>query len=242
MDALALVSALFGGVAVGRLAAAVADRFAPPRGPRRRGGLIELTTAVLLAAVVTRFGVGWNTIPPLVAAVSLVMLSVVDLRSGRLPDAITLPASAASLAAIGIVSIATGRPGAIVAAAAAALGYGAVMWAAHELRPSALGFGDVKLAPLLGLHLGWTAGASRQAWTAVAGLVAQALVLSCLIGLLTALVLARLRRQRLGLLPVPGRGSGPVPGERLLDTVFPFGPALAAGTMIMVLLYGAPAG
>lgn len=245
-----LVGALSGGAVTGRLAAAVADRFAPPRGARRRAGLIELMAAALLAAVVARFGVGWNTIPPLVAAVSLVTLSVVDVRSGRLPDAITFPASAASLAAIGFASIATGRPGAVVAAAAAALGYGAVMWAAHELRPSGLGFGDVKLAPLLGLHLGWTAGASGQAWTAVAGLVARALLLSCLIGLLTALVLARLRRQGLGLLPAPGRGSGPppgrgsspVPGERLLETAFPFGPALAAGTMIVVLHYGPPAG
>ena len=32
--------------------------------------------AFLLVAVVARFGVGWNTIPPLVAAVSLVTLSV----------------------------------------------------------------------------------------------------------------------------------------------------------------------
>ena len=68
--------------------------------------------AFLLAAVVARFGVGWNTIPPLVAAVSLVTLSVVDWRCGRLPDIITFPASIASLAAIGAASIATGRPAA----------------------------------------------------------------------------------------------------------------------------------
>ena len=246
----ALGSALLGGLAVGRLAAATASRFGQPLDARRRVGLIELSTAALSAAVVARFGVGWNTIPPLVAAVSLTTLSAIDWRCGRLPDAVSVPASAASLAAIAAASMAAGRPGAIVAAVAAALGYGAVLWVAHELRPSGLGFGDVKLAPLLGLHLGWTAGASGQAWTAVAGLVARALLLSCLIGLLTALVLARLRRQGLGLLPVPGRGSGPVPGRgsgpvpggRLLDTVFPFGPALAAGTMIVVLYYGPPAG
>ena len=250
VNAVALGSALLGGLVVGRLAAVVADRFAPRPGARRPVGPVELCMAALSAAVVARFGVGWNTIPPLVAAVSLTTLSAIDWRCGRLPDAVSLPASAASLAAIAAASMAAGRPGAIVAAVAAALGYGAVMWTAHELKPSSLGFGDVKLAPLLGLHLGWTAGASGQAWTAVAGLVAQALLLSCLIGLLTALVLARLRRQGLELLPVPGersgpvpgRGSGPVPGERLLDTVFPFGPALAAGTMIVLLYYGPPAG
>lgn len=232
-----LIGALSGGAVAGRLAAAVADRFAPPRGARRSAGLIELTTAVLLAAAVARFGVGWNTIPPLVAAISLVTLSVVDVRSGRLPDAITFPASAASLAAIGIASIATGRPSAVVAAVVAALGYGAVMWVAHELQPSGLGFGDVKLSPMLGLHIGWTAVTTGQGWSAVASLVAQALVLSCLIGLALGLVLGLVRRRERAHQPGPGGGvaTASAPATRLLDTAFPFGPALAAGTMIVVL-------
>ena len=191
--------------------------------------------AVLLAAVVARFGVGWNTIPPLVAAVSLVTLSAVDWRSGRLPDAITFPASAASLAAIALASLAMGRPGAVGAAVAAALGYGAVMWVAHELRPSALGFGDVKLSPLLGLHIGWTAAAAGKGWPAVVSLAAQALVLSCLIGLTVGLVLGLARRRSRVHQPSHGGGGAPVPATRLLHTAFPFGPALAAGTMIVVL-------
>ena len=234
MNAAALLGALLGGAVAGRLAAAVADHFTPPRGARRRVGLIELTTAALLAAVVARFGVGWDTIPPLVAAVSLVTLAAVDWRSGRLPDAITLVASAASLAAIGASAIATGQPAAVVAAAAAAVGYGAVMWAAHELRPGGLGFGDVKLAPLLGLHIGWTAATSGRGWSAVASLVAQALVLSCLIGLAMGLVLGLVRRRGRQHQPDAGPGAGPAPA-RLLDTAFPFGPGLAAGTMIAVL-------
>ena len=191
--------------------------------------------AFLLAAVVARFGVGWDTIPPLVAAVSLVTLSVVDWRSGRLPDVITFPASIASLAAIGAASIAAGRPGAIASAAAAALGYGAVMWVAHELRPSGLGFGDVKLGPLLGLHIGWTAATVGQGWWAAVGLAAGALLLSCVIGLAVGLVLALLRRRGLEPRPDSGRGPASPPLLGLLHTAFPFGPALAAGTMIAVL-------
>jgi leader peptidase (prepilin peptidase)/N-methyltransferase len=233
VNAVALASALLGGLVIGRLAAAVADRYAPRRGPRRPVAALELFMAGLLVLVIARFGVGWNTIPPLIAAASLVTLATVDWRSGRLPDVITVPAAAGSLAAIGIASIATGEPGAIVAAVGAALGYGAVMWAAHELRPNGLGFGDVKLSPLLGLHIGWTAVTFGQGWLAVVSLVAQALILSCLIGLGMGLVLGLVRRRR-ARQPDLGHGSG-LAAARLLDTAFPFGPALAAGTMIAVL-------
>ena len=186
----------------------------------------------LLMLVFARFGVGWATIPPLVAAVSLMTLSAVDSRTRRLPDAITLPAVAASLVAIGVAAIATSRPGAIVAAVAAALGYGAAMWVAHELRPGGLGFGDVKLSPLLGLHIGWTAATFDRGWSTVVSLVAVALVLSCLIGVAMGLVLGLLQRRRAH---PPASGREAAPATRLLDTAFPFGPALAAGTMIAVL-------
>ena len=239
MNTAALAVALGAGLVAGRLGALVADRFAPPREARRRFPLQEMVTAAGCVAVVARFDVGWTTIPPLAAAVSLVTLSAVDLRAYRLPDAITLPALAASLAAVAAESAAAGRAGTLVEAVAAALGYAAVLWVAHELRPGALGFGDVKLGLLLGLHLGWTAGAFGKGWAAVAGLAAQALLLSCLIGLGMALLLALLRRRGLDPLPDPDRGSDPASGVRLLDTVFPFGPALASGTMIAVLFHGA---
>lgn len=198
--------------------------------------------AAALMAVVARFGVGWNMAPPLLAAASLVTLSAVDLQAYRLPDAISLPASASSLAAIAAASVAAGRPGAIVSSVAAALGFGSVLWAAHELRPNGLGFGDVKLGLLLGLHLGWAAGIFHSGWGAVLGLAAQALLLSCAIGVGMGLVLALLRRRGFDALPDPGRGPPAEPRPRLLDTSFPFGPALAAGTMIAVLFSGALVG
>ena len=212
---------------------------------------MELTTAAASAAVVVRFDVGWAMIPPLVAAVSLVTLSAVDLRAYRLPDAISFPASGLSLAAIAAASVAVGRPSAIVSALVAALGVGAVLWVAHELRPSGLGFGDVKLGPLLGLHLGWVAGMFHTGWAAVLGLAAQALLFSSLIGLAMGLVVGLLRRRGIyalpdpergplaggtgALLPDPGREPSARPRMRLRDTNFPFGPALAAGTLAAVL-------
>ena len=212
---------------------------------------MELTTAAASVAVVVRFDVGWTILPPLVAAASLVTLSAVDLRAYRLPDAISFPASGLSLVAIAAASVAIGRPGAIVSALVTALGIGGVLWVAHGFRPSGLGFGDVKLGPLLGLHLGWVAGTFHTGWTAVLGLAAQALLLSSLIGLAMGLVVGLLRRWGIDALPGPRRGlpaggtGAPLshPGRRpparsrmrLRDTNFPFGPALAAGTLAAVL-------
>ena len=235
MNVVTLVVALVGGLAAGRLGALVANRLATPARACRRVPLQELATAAATVAVVARFDVGWTMVPPLVAVVSLVTLSVVDLRCYRLPDAITFPALGLSLVAVVAEAAAAGRSGAVVSAVAAALGYGAALWVAHELRPDALGFGDVKLGALLGLHLGWAAGVFGRGWLDVVALTAQALLLGCLIGLGMALTLWLLRRRGLDPLPHPDRDPATARDTRLLQTVLPFGPALAAGTMIAVL-------
>ena len=238
MNPVALGAAFVGGLVAGRLGVLTADRFAPARPDPRRVPLQEVATAAMITAVVARFDVGWTMIPPLVAAVSLVTLSAVDLRAYRLPDAITFPALGLSLAAVVLESGVSGHLGAIVSAVTAALGYGAVLWIAHQVRPGGLGLGDVKSGLLLGMHLGWAAGVFATGWLAPLALVAQALLVSCLIGVGMALVLARLRRRGFDPLPHPGRGSVPEHRERFLDTALPFGPALAAGTMIAVLFPG----
>ena len=284
MNAVALGAAFAGGLAAGRIGVMVADRFAPPRTAPRRIPLQELATAAVTTAVVARFDAGWTVVPPLVAAVSLATLSAVDLRAYRLPDAITFSALGLSLAAIALESAVSGRPGALAVAAATAVGYGAVLWIAHRVRPGGLGLGDVKIGPLLGIHLGWAAAAFAPGWVAPVALAAQALLMSCLIGVAMALVLTLLRRRGFDPLPHPDQGPPPdhpdhperprgrasgranplhtgeavaraarerseqerdtprpdamsphLPAHGLKDTALPFGPALAAGTMIAVL-------
>ena len=257
-----LIGAGLAGLAVGRLAAAVATRYryGPTRFPAA-----ELTTAALFAAVTARFGLGWQAVPPLVAASALVTLSAVDLRSYRLPDAVLWPAFGLSAAVVAAASLATGRPGAAAAALAAAAGYGALLLVVHEISPQGLGFGDVKLALLLGLHLGWAAAARGGGWAAVVGLVAQSLMISGAVGLAMGLAVAVLRRRGHDVLPDPSARSEPAqpadpaapadladpagPAETvapadpavlarpgLLATAFPFGPALASGTMAAILI------
>ena len=237
-----LVAALVAGSAVGRLCTVVVGRYVSSGNRRRPLPVTELAMGALWLLMVRRFGAGWAVLPPLVAATSLVTLSAVDLRAYRLPDAIVLPATGASAVAIVTASLALGRNGAMVSAVAVAAGYGAVMWLAHELQPRGLGFGDVKLAPLLGLHIGWVGGAFHRGWADTVGLAAQALLLSCLIGLATGIALAVLRRRGHDVLPDPIRGAAATGGSRLADTSFPFGPPLSAGTLVVVLYSGSLVG
>ena len=252
-----LAAAAVGGLAAGRVGVTVAARFAGPRSGRFP--LQELCTAGACIAVVARFGVGWALLPPLVAVLLLVPLASVDLRTYRLPDAINLPALGASLLAVGIESFASGHRSAVVTSLAAGAAYAAVMWVAHEIRPGALGFGDVKLVATLGVHLGWVAAAHHQPADAVA-LVAYSLLGACVIGLGMALAVGLLGRRGIDALSDPApvdpvladlrlpddaradpalpESSEPIPpsnGNRLLDTVIPFGPALCAGAMAAVM-------
>ena len=207
----------------------VADRFAGPR--RRRLAVQEPAAAAACAAVLWRFGTGWALVPPLVAAVSLVMLAAVDLRTYRLPDAVNGAALAAGLAAVAAESVAAGRPGTVGVSAAAGAGYFAALWAARAVRPSALGLGDVKFAAVLGVHLGWTAAAFHRGWDAAA-LVAFSLLIGCLLGVAASLAVFLLRRRGIDALPDPEQPADATGAPaRLLGTVIPFGPALAAGTL-----------
>ena len=95
----------------------------------------------------------------------LVVLSVVDVRTRRLPNVIVLPAAA--LVLVAHIALAPDRAREWVLASLAAFG-GLLL--AHLASPAGLGMGDVKLGLLLGAALGW----------AVAGAIA--------IGLLAAAV------------------------------------------------------
>ncbi|HEU5108776.1 MAG TPA: prepilin peptidase, partial [Micromonosporaceae bacterium] len=94
----------------------------------------------------------------LLAAVAGVLLAAIDLACLRLPDVIVLPVLAAGLLLCGAAAVVAGTADArqallraLVAALALAGGYLVL-----ALLPGGnLGLGDVKLAALLGLLLGW---------------------------------------------------------------------------------------
>lgn len=100
-----------------------------------------------------------GNLPELIAfaalAVACGLLVPIDLAVHRLPDVVVVPMYPVLLATLGVASAVTGDWGALGRAAAAALALLAFYFTLAFINPSGLGLGDVKLAGVLGLFLGW---------------------------------------------------------------------------------------
>jgi len=197
---------------------------------------VEIVTAVLFVVVAARFGASWVVIPPLVLVTSIMALSVIDLYIYRLPDLITFPAIGISLISMVIVAFAIDRPIAIGRALTGALAYFTLLLVAHLVSPRGMGFGDVKLSLLLGLHIGWVSGSTYLGWTPVVRLVFISLLIGSVLGVTGGIAVAMLRKSGVDALSDPEAVGGQP--SRVLAQSIPFGPALAAGTVIAVLFSG----
>jgi leader peptidase (prepilin peptidase)/N-methyltransferase len=117
--------------------------------------LVEAGTAALFGAIGLRLGATWVLPALLVLAAAGIALALIDLEFGRLPFGITVPLLAALallLVPAGIADGWTPAGTALLSAAAWIAVYGGI-WLATTGR--GMGFGDVVLAPSLGLALGW---------------------------------------------------------------------------------------
>ncbi|MCZ4122041.1 prepilin peptidase [Streptomyces sp. H39-S7] len=114
--------------------------------------LLCVTACAALAALV-------GARPELVVWLLLVPLGVllarIDLAVFRLPDVLTLPALAATAALLGAAALLPGHEGSWPRALLGGVVLGAVYFLLFLINPAGMGFGDVKLAPTLGLALGW---------------------------------------------------------------------------------------
>lgn len=171
------------------------------------GPLWWLTAAV---GAVAGTGLGWRfgldvaLVPYLLLAVLGVLLGAVDLACRRLPNALVQPAIVAGVLLLGVLSV--GDWAALARAGLGALVLGGTYLALALLPGANLGFGDVKLAVLLGLFLGWLG------WAEVVG----GLLLPFLLNGPVALILLATRRV----------------GRR---TMLPFGPAMLAGAWLAIV-------
>lgn len=120
--------------------------------------LVELGTGVLFALTAWFAGPTWVLPALLFLAAISVALALIDLDTKRLPDAIVLPAYPVALVLLALASWNPGGPADWPALVRAVVG-GAVMFTVYFLTvlayPKGMGFGDVKLAGVLGLYLGW---------------------------------------------------------------------------------------
>jgi leader peptidase (prepilin peptidase)/N-methyltransferase len=116
--------------------------------------LVE-TASGALCALVAVARPGWEVVPYALAALGMLALSVIDIEHHRLPDRLLGPTAALTAAAFAVGALLTGEGGAL---GRALVGGGIGLFALgllHVAQPNGMGFGDVKLAGLCGLVLGW---------------------------------------------------------------------------------------
>ena len=169
--------------------------------------VVELTTATLFVL----FGLELGAEPELVAycvlAAALVALTWIDVRLQRLPREITYTAIAIGAPLLAVAALIDDEPERIWMMA---LGAGialAIMGAIYLASRGGLGDGDVRLSPLLGMYLGWLNP----------GLVPVGLFFGFLLGAIAGV----------GAMAFGGAGR---------KTALPFGPFLAAGTVLAVFV------
>ena len=113
--------------------------------------LVELGTAVLFAAdrVALRRS-SWELPAFLYLAAISVALALIDIDVHRLPNAIVLPSYVVAAVLLGAAALLHGRPGVLLRAAIGALALYAFYFLLAFVYPGGMGFGDVKLAGVLG--------------------------------------------------------------------------------------------
>jgi leader peptidase (prepilin peptidase)/N-methyltransferase len=220
MDLLAFVVSALAGLALAPRLYAISQRVpvrvgaGDPEEEKRATvppGAVRLVAPVLLALAAVRWGASWILVPYLFLYAVLLVVSVVDIERHRIPDRVTFPALGISVVLIAVVSVLEGVPEATLRALlGAAVGYG-FMLVPFLIHPRGLGYGDVKLARLMGLYLGWI----FLDPVASASLVLMALMIGSILGVVLGGTLTVVRRKR---------------------AEFPFGPALAAGCVIAIQL------
>ncbi|MBC7590610.1 MAG: prepilin peptidase [Salinibacterium sp.] len=183
--------------------------------------LVELATSVSFALVALGFApaaFAATTSAGAVAAVLVMVaflylaaitiaLALIDLDVHKLPNVIVIPAYAVSAALFGAASILSGDFGPLIGSGIAMAGLFLFYLVMALVYPGGMGLGDVKLAGVLGIYLGWAG------WGAVAVGAFSAFLLA---GVFSIILLATKRA---------GRKSG-----------IPFGPWMFAGAWLGIVV------
>lgn len=175
---------------------------------------VELVTGALFGVAAAVLGPTLVLVPVLTLVAGLVAMSAVDLAVMRIPTRFVYVTAGLVLAGAGAVAVVDGPADRLAGAAIGAAAYGGFLLVLHLVSPRALGFGDVRLATLIGAAVGWCAWRLEHPWLGPVQAVLNAALLAGVVGSLAGLVL------------LVARGR---------DRPFPFGPALALGGLAVVL-------
>jgi leader peptidase (prepilin peptidase)/N-methyltransferase len=116
---------------------------------------IELSCAALFAGVAAREGFNWDVPALLIFVAGLLALSSIDLERLILPKSIVYTTLVLITAGLLLDAGVTHDWHRLLIAGACALSWFLLFFILNFLGPKYLGFGDVRLAPVLGLALGW---------------------------------------------------------------------------------------
>jgi leader peptidase (prepilin peptidase)/N-methyltransferase len=117
--------------------------------------VVELLTGVLFAGIAARFGYSADLPAYLYLAAISVALALIDLDVRRLPNSLTLPSYLVGAVLLAIAALVGHDGGALLRAFAGMAALYVAFFALAFAYPGGMGFGDVKLAGVLGLYLGW---------------------------------------------------------------------------------------
>jgi leader peptidase (prepilin peptidase) / N-methyltransferase len=170
---------------------------------------LELSTAGVLALVLGRFGGQPDVVAFGFFGVLGVALATIDIAVKRLPDRLTLPAYPIVIALLTIAAIAGDDFAALLRALLGGLVLAGVYLVLALPRPGQIGGGDIKLAGVAGLVLGWLG------WPILIAGAALGFVLSAVVSV--ALLVAR---------------------RVTLKSAISFGPFLFGGALLAMLVGG----
>ncbi|HVL64669.1 MAG TPA: prepilin peptidase [Actinomycetota bacterium] len=170
--------------------------------------LQEAACAVLFAAAAIRFGLSLEAVVFAAFFWVLLVLTVIDLEHHLLPNRIVYPAFIAGWIALAVAALVSNEPERLISALWGMAVFGGFFFVVGFLFPAGMGGGDVKLAFVLGTFLGYVGGA---------GLAAVGMFLAFLFGTVIGIGVMLL-----------GKGGR--------KTKIPFGPFLALGTIVAILV------
>lgn len=169
--------------------------------------VLELATAALFVVFALKFEDDAVLPAFCILAATLVAQTWIDLHTQRLPREITYVGIGLGAVALTVAALVRDEPERIwMAALGAAIAF-ALMGTIYYVSKGGMGFGDVILAPLLGMYLGWLNP----------GIVAPGLFFGFIAGAVVGVAMM----------------AGNKAGRR---TAVPFGPFLALGTVVAVFV------